>query len=152
MTQFLERFNRSQTSQSLDWAIRILAIWFFFSPWLLQFGSQAPTNEPAAVNAAIDTVSKAAWNAWVLSVIILILSFSAIGRRESWQEWVNLWLGAWIFLAPWALGFSTNVYAAVVWDHWIVGALIFIVAALEIAQSWLQLAPQRTAVEARHHH
>ena len=35
-------------------------------------------------------------------------------------------LGAWIFVAPWVLGFTGLVRAS--WDHWIVGALIFLLA------------------------
>ena len=35
-------------------------------------------------------------------------------------------LGAWIFVAPWALGFTPLGRAS--WDHWIVGALIFLIS------------------------
>jgi len=29
-----------------------------------------------------------------------------IGSANRWQDWVNLLLGAWLFISPWALGFS----------------------------------------------
>jgi hypothetical protein len=51
---------------------------------------------------------------------------SAIGSMQLWQEWLTLILGARIFAAPWALGFTGLPAASL--DHWIVGALIFLVS------------------------
>jgi hypothetical protein len=44
---------------------------------------------------------------------------------------VNLLLGAWIFFAPWILGFAG--FPAAAWDHWIVGAAIAIVGFLGLS-------------------
>jgi hypothetical protein len=101
------RSNRWQ-----DWANLILAIWLFVSPWVLQFGAGGQTGAVAA------------WNAWVLAVIVFLVALSAIGDMQLWQEWVTLILGAWIFAAPWALGFTALPAASR--DHWGVGALIFL--------------------------
>lgn len=81
---------------------------------------------PGAANGPLVEVSRAAWDAWVLGVLVFLIALSAIGRMEAWQEWINLVLGAWIFVAPWALGFAAMARAS--WDHWIVGALIFLLA------------------------
>jgi hypothetical protein len=116
-----------------DWANLALAIWFFFSPWILQFGYQAPTAAPAAGAVAVQEVSLAAWNAWVLGVVVFFVSITAIGRFALWQEWTALVLGGWIFIAPWVLGFSTGHYPAAAWDHWTVGALIFLISATTLA-------------------
>jgi hypothetical protein len=117
----------SRRSTRQDWIIVVLAVWFFLSPWILLFGSNVP---PAQVSAtAVHAVSNAAWNAWVLGVIVFLVALSAIGRMEIWQEWINLVLGAWIFVAPWALGFAIGPYPSAKWDHWIVGALIFLISA-----------------------
>ena len=97
-----------------DWANLILAIWLFISPWVLQFGVGSPGGAAAA------------WNAWVLGVIVFLVALSAIGSMELWQEWINLILGAWIFAAPWALGFTRLPAAS--GDHWGVGALIFLIS------------------------
>jgi hypothetical protein len=51
-----------------------------------------------------------------------------------WQEWVNLALGVWIFIAPWVLGFATGGYVAAAWDHWIIGALVFIFSGITILE------------------
>lgn len=109
-----QRSNRVQ-----DWANLILAIWLFISPWVLQFGAGA-NGEP------VNAVSTAAWNAWVMGVLIFLVALSAIGRMELWQEWLSLIFGAWVFVSPWALGY-TNLPAAS-WDQWIVGALVFLIA------------------------
>lgn len=107
-----------------DWANAILAIWLFISPWVLAFASAGGTT---AAGTATSGGGTAAWNAWVLGVIVFLVAVSAIGRRFVLsQEWVNLVLGIWIFIAPWVLGFVALSDAA--WDHWIVGALIFLVS------------------------
>jgi SPW repeat-containing protein len=122
------RYDPNRSNRWQDWINLILAIWLFFSPWILQFGSQVPTDQGTSA-AAVNAVTNAAWNAWILSVIVFVLALSAIGRMKLWQEWGNLVLGAWIFIAPWALQFATGPYPAAAWDHWIVGALIVIVSA-----------------------
>lgn len=118
-----------RTNRSQDWANLILAIWLFISPWVLQFAS-GPANAPGGGPAI--PAANAAWNAWVLGVIVFIVSLSALGRMELWQEWINLLLGIWIFIAPWVLGFVHLTAAS--WDHWIVGALIFLISASNLSQ------------------
>jgi hypothetical protein len=112
------RSNRAQ-----DWALVILAIWLFISPWVLQFGS---TTSTAAGGAAAGGVGHAAWNAWILGIILFLVAISAVTRMQVSQEWIALVLGAWIFVAPWALGFVSVPKAS--WDHWIVGAIVFLIA------------------------
>jgi hypothetical protein len=113
-----------------DWANLVLAIWLFISPWVLQFGAGVQTATPQATvpGGPVGAVSNAAWNAWVLGVIIGLVALSAIGRLELWQEWVNLLLGIWVFIAPWVLGFAGAQTQAAAWDHWIVGFLVFIIS------------------------
>ncbi len=119
-----------------DWAIVILSIWLFMSPWIVRYGTspQAGTGGPGTPGAAIGG---AAWNAWVVATIIFVVGVSAISRMDFRQERVALALGIWLFIAPWVLGFSGLPYAA--WDHWIVGALVFL-----IALSMLGRAPRLT--------
>jgi hypothetical protein len=132
-----QRSNRWQ-----DWSNLVLAIWLFISPWVLQFTAGPPGGVAAggAANAAV-----AAWDAWVLGVIIFLVSLSAIGRMEFWQEWINLLLGIWVFIAPWVLGFVGLSQAA--WDHWVVGALVFLIAICNIAVARRRF-PETTAAYA----
>jgi hypothetical protein len=107
-----------RTARWPDGANLILAAWLFISPWVLQF---AFTGAPGG--------SVAAWNAWVLGVVVFLVALSTMGRRfVKGQEWLNLVLGVWIFIAPWVLAFAGR-NSTPAWDHWIVGALIFLVSA-----------------------
>jgi hypothetical protein len=129
--------NRSKHWQDL--LNLMLAIWLFMSPWVLQFGHRA-VEQPAADIAAIQAASS---NAWVLGVIVFLVSAAALIGVElwqEWQEWVNLILGAWIFIAPWVLGFWHSLYHAS-WLHWIVGALIFAISAASLFQYGPQYGP-----------
>jgi hypothetical protein len=120
-----------QSNHWQDWANLVLAIWLFISPWVINFGASAVATTGAAAGTAVTpAASNAAWNAWVLGVIIFLVAISAIGRLRAWQEWVNLLLGIWLFVAPWALGFTQLGGAA--WDHWIVGVLVFLLAASDL--------------------
>jgi hypothetical protein len=100
-----------------DWLNLILGVWLFFSPWILAFAS--PSGNGIAMAAS--------WNAWVLGVAVFVVSLGSSYSNERWPEWINLVLGAWIFLAPWILGFQTVMMRAA-WDHWIIGAAVFILA------------------------
>lgn len=133
----LPMYNPNRRNRWQDGANLILAIWLFFSPWILQFGGAGWTAQPPAGNAVVQPIANADWNAWVLGVIVFLVSLSALSRMELWQEWVNLVLGVWIFIAPWVLGFVAGpqpAASAASWDHWIVGALIFLISASSLFQ------------------
>jgi SPW repeat len=117
-----------------DWANAILAVWLFISPWILQFGSGATSAAgDAASTGAAGAVHSAAWNAWVLGVIVFLVAISAISRMDFWQEYVNIVLSIWTFIAPWVLGFA--MLSAAAWDHWIVGVLVFLLSISVLARA-----------------
>src|SRR3954449_5817603 len=80
-----------------DWANAIIAVWFFISPWVLQFGAGAPAADGAATTGVLGAVHAAAWNAWVLGVIVFLVAVSAVSRMDFWQEYMNIVLSIWIF-------------------------------------------------------
>lgn len=49
---------------------------------------------------------------------------------KRWQDWVNLSLGAWLFVSPWVLGFDMEAKAA--WNSYLLGAAIVIFAAVAV--------------------
>ncbi len=122
-------YNPDRSRRWQDLLNVMLAIWLFFSPWVLQFGGHASAEQPAVGMAGAQA---AAANAWVLGAIVFLVSVSALSRMELWQEGASLVLGVWIFIAPWVLGFS-GLHAAS-FDHWIVGALIFAISASSLSQ------------------
>jgi hypothetical protein len=132
-TQYQGYVRPGRADRWQDGANVVLAIWLFISPWVLRFVATAQVTGNAANGTAV-AASHAAWNAWVLGVIVFLVAVSAIGNLEMWQEWWSIILGAWIFAAPWALGFTGLVRAS--WDHWIVGALVFIFAVWSLSRLW----------------
>ena len=43
-------------------------------------------------------------------------------KKQRWQDWLLIIGGIWLFVAPWALGTSSD--AASSWNAWIVGAAV----------------------------
>lgn len=129
-----DRANRWQ-----DWTNLMLAIWLFVSPWVLQFGGGMSATGPAASGVA-SAAGTAAWNAWVLGVIVFLVALSAINRMELWQEWIILVLGIWVFIAPWVLDFAGGDLANAAWDHWVIGALIIILSIASLSAARRQAA------------
>jgi hypothetical protein len=80
----------------------------------------------------LRTDAASSWNAWILGVLIVVVALWALAAPGSQvAEWVNVVLGAWVFIAPWVLGFAG--LAAAAWDAWIVGILVVIFAGWALA-------------------
>ena len=98
-----------QAKRWQDWVMLILGAWLFLSPfWMPGYAS---------------TQSVAAWNAYVLGVLVVIFAWWAIVSPRPWEEWVNLVLGIWLIIAPFVLAFNTSEPGAT-WNQIIVGVLI----------------------------
>jgi hypothetical protein len=106
-----------------DWVMLVLAVWLFLSPWILGFAAAMP-----AAGEAMG--SPAAWNAWIVGIVIAAVAVWAVAWFAPWQDWVNGVLGAWLVIAPWVLGFGG--LAAAAWNHVIVGLLVLALAAWEL--------------------
>lgn len=113
-----------------DWVNLVLAIWLFVSPWVLNLAGVIDGSTGAGATANSPGMA-AAWNAWVIGVVVGVIAVAALSRLQQWEEVINMLFGIWLFIAPWVLGFTTLSVAA--WDHWIVGALIFLIAACDVA-------------------
>ncbi|MEA2782938.1 MAG: hypothetical protein QOK29_4482 [Rhodospirillaceae bacterium] len=108
--------NVLETKRVQDWANLVLAICLFISPWVLGYA----------------TAPKPSWNAWICGIIIAGSALTAILSFSEWEEWLNLVVGVWIVIAPWALGFTDIASATVA--HVVLGLLIAIAAAWELWQ------------------
>jgi len=114
-----------------DWCNLALAVWLFISPWAVNFGGN-PAEWGGATPGPVNAVAAAAsWNAWIVGVALFLLAASALSRLELWQEWACLALGAWLFVAPWVLGFT--VLSAAAWDHRVVGALVALLSICDLS-------------------
>jgi hypothetical protein len=58
---------------------------------------------------------------------------------KRWQDWVNVLLGLWLFVSPWALGYAAHSGAA--GNAYVVGAGIVVFAAVAacLPQAWEEL-------------
>lgn len=111
------------------WLQLILAVWLLVSPWVLGFA--AVTMASADPNSPGATGGTAAWNACIIGAVAALLALSRVLRLRMWQDQAILVLGAWVFAAPWVLGFA-HWWPVAAWDHWITGLFLFLVSAWAI--------------------
>jgi hypothetical protein len=104
-----------------DYANFVLGALLFFAPWALDY-----TNEMMAARVA-----------WIGGLAVAILSLAAIFRFAEWEEWVNLLIGAGVFISPFVFRFMHVVPAVAA--HYVLGLLIVIAAATEL---WAMHHPQ----------
>ncbi len=112
-----------QRQQWQDWLNLILGAWLFLAPF-------------AGVGAVNDV---AAGNSYVFGLGIAIFAAAALYRPQMWEEWVNLLIGIWLILAPFALGFTEQTL--VMWNQIIVG----VVVGGDAAWAMLERPTERTA-------
>ena len=105
--------DKWRNAAACDVANLILGVFLILSPWLLHF---APGVE--------------SWNAWAGGGVIAVLSIAALFAFAEWEEWLNLIVGLWILVSPWALKFSgsTDAMRTAV----IVGVIVAVIAAIEL--------------------
>jgi len=105
--------DKWKNAAACDVANLILGVFLFLSPWLLHF---APGTE--------------SWNAWAGGGVIAVLSIAALLAFAEWEEWLNLIVGLWIVVSPWALKFSASTNA--MRTDVIVGLIVAVIAAIEL--------------------
>lgn len=97
-----------------DWTNLVVGAWLFISPWLVGFAG----------------TSAAAWDAWVFGVVIMVFALWALRAPASrGPQWALVVGAAWVFGAPWLLGFA----GVAAWDAWIVAVVVAIVAIWAVA-------------------
>jgi len=100
-----------------DWSSWALGLWLLLSPWTLFFDS-----EPKALE-----------NALAVGALIIIAEIVELSIFRDWEEWINVALGAWLAISPWALGVASG---AARWNFFVVGALVLALALYEIREMW----------------
>jgi hypothetical protein len=82
----VNRADENLPAQWQDTANLILGLWLAISPWFLTYAGPG-----------------AAWNARLAGLAIAALAVWALVDYESWKEWVNVILAAWLIVSPWFL-------------------------------------------------
>jgi SPW repeat len=93
----MSEMSKSEMSKPSIWhrqsVIDLYTLFFaavlFASPWLFTLSRE---------NVRIDL--------WASSVAIAVIAVAAIIAYANWKEWLNVFLGAWLILSPWILGFT----------------------------------------------
>jgi hypothetical protein len=96
-----------------DWCSWLLGIWLCISPWALHFDSDPTATQTAAISG----------------ILIICAQLATLSVFQSWEEWINVLLGAWLILCSWILGIGSS---AARMNFVIVGALITALAFYEI--------------------
>jgi SPW repeat len=120
------RHGRAGTGHT--WLQLIIGIWLFVSPWVLGFVTGLEAAAQGIPNSPGATGGDAVWDAWVLGGLVILVALSRLVRLALWQDQAILVFGAWIFAAPWVLGFN-HWWPAASWDHWMSGLFLFLISA-----------------------
>jgi SPW repeat len=105
---------RLRRESALDFYRVTFGLFLFVSPWLFAYA-----NEEARIDL------------WASGAAVAAMSVAAIIAFANWEEWLNLLLGFWLIVSPWALGFTHTkaMHVSIA-----VGAMVAFFAALEL---WL---------------
>ncbi len=106
---------------TLEWVNVVLGGWLFISPWVFGFTGHAG----------------AAWTAWIIGAVVVILALWAMTDQGTWEDWINALAAAVGFFSPWFVGYTTLTAAA--WNMWVIALAIFVVAL------WAAYSPTKTA-------
>lgn len=101
-----------------DWAGMTLGVLVLFSPWVMEQSS----NSTAVTNASLAGIA------------LILLAGLEMMRLYRWHEVATLLVGAWLFISPSVLGYATVHPLSTV--HVALGAIVAVLAALEIWQDW----------------
>jgi hypothetical protein len=99
---------------ALDLYNLLLAVLLVASPWLF-----ALTNSTGKADLLAS------------GIVIAVLSLAAMVAYANWEEWVNVFIGLWLIVSPWILGF---VHTRAMHFAIGIGAVIVFMAMLEL---WL---------------
>ena len=98
----------------LDLYNLVFGLVLLFSPWLFAYASK---------DARVDL--------WTSGAVIAATSIIAVVAFANWEEWLNLLLGVWLMVSPWALGFAHTRAMHISIG---LGAMVAFIAALDL---WL---------------
>jgi predicted MFS family arabinose efflux permease len=103
----------------------LLGIALISAPWVFGFTSIEMANR----------------NAWIAGAVISVTSIAALVSFAEWEEWVNLVLGLWVAISPWALSSNIVISETAVRAQVALGLVIAVLAAVEL---WMtRRAPPR---------
>jgi hypothetical protein len=85
----LSFLSKRRREAVLDLYNILLAAFLFITPWLFGYPREA---------TRLDM--------WISGAAIAAVACLAIIAYATWQEWMNMLLGAWLIASPWVIGFT----------------------------------------------
>lgn len=79
-----------------DWGNWLLGIWLCISPWALRYYLDSTATRTAVISR----------------VLIILAELVTLSFFRSWEESINVILGAWLTTCPWILGISGSAARA----------------------------------------
>jgi SPW repeat len=70
----------------------------------------------------------ATWNLSICGYLVVVASLAELLAEADWEREVNVCIGAWLIVAPWVLGFSHHLTAALL--HLLGGSFVSVLVAL----------------------
>jgi hypothetical protein len=103
---------QKQSVKSVSWVNVVLGIWLIISPYVLNFGQlQTAMCNNIAVGIAVGLIA---------------LTRATSNYPQTGASWLNVILGIWLIISPFALGFSSLLSA--MWNNIILGIVVGILA------------------------
>lgn len=96
-----------------DWCNWLLGIWLCISPWALRYDLDQTATQTAVISG----------------ILIILTELMTLSVFRSWEEWINVALGAWLIICPWILGISASAGRT---NFVVVGVLIMALTFYEI--------------------
>jgi hypothetical protein len=119
-----DTMNQWTNAKLCDIGNLILGGVLFLSPWMFNYPVGAQSQ-----------------NAFVIGIIIAVLSVAALAAFTVWEEVINLIAGLWLIVSPWVLKFEHTTAMRV---NIVIGIIVVILAAIELWSMW-QSPPRQVA-------
>ena len=94
----------------------VLGAGLISTPWIFGFTS----------------VELATRNAWVAGGMIAVAAAIALFSFADWEEWVNLLVGLWVAISPWALSVHLTMGEDAIRSQVALGLAVAVLAAVEL--------------------
>lgn len=79
-----------------------------------------------------SSVDLAARNAWVAGGVIAVAAVIALISFADWEEWINLVVGLWVAISPWALSVHLTLSQDAMRTQVALGLVVAVLAAAEL--------------------
>ena len=96
-----------------DWISWVLGFWLCISPWALLYSLDAHATE----------------NAVIVGALLILTEVITLSVFESWEEWINVAIGAWLIASAWVLPLTSTAARV---NFVSVGVLVVLLAVYEL--------------------